>query len=103
LFEGPAQPDTLVLGCTHFPVLAEAIRRTVGSDVALVDSALTTAEAVAEALTARGLASAPGPEDAGTVRFFATDSPERFARVGAIFLNRAIDPATVELVDLRAL
>jgi glutamate racemase len=103
LFEGPAQPDTLVLGCTHFPVLAEAIRRTVGSDVALVDSALTTAEAVAEALTARGLASAPGPQDAGTVRFFATDSPERFARVGAIFLNRAIDPATVELVDLRAL
>jgi glutamate racemase len=61
---------------------------------------LTTAEAVAEALAAKGLASAPGSEDAGTVRFFATDSPERFARVGAIFLNRAIDPATVELVDL---
>ena len=100
LFQGPAQPDTLVLGCTHFPVMADAIRRTVGSDVALVDSALTTAEAVAEALAAKGLASAPGSEDAGTVRFFATDSPERFARVGAIFLNRAIDPATVEMVDL---
>jgi hypothetical protein len=56
-----------------------------------------------EALTAKGLAGTPGPEDGSAVRFFATDSPERFARVGAIFLNRAIDPATVELVDLRAL
>jgi glutamate racemase len=37
------------------------------------------------------------------VRFFATDSPERFARVGAVFLGRPIDPASVELVDLRAL
>ena len=103
LFDGASPPDTLVLGCTHFPVLADAIRRTVGSEVALVDSALTTAEAVAEALTAKGVASAPGPETGGAVRFFATDSPERFARVGAIFLNRAVDPATVELVDLRAL
>jgi glutamate racemase len=59
---------------------------------------------VADALAAKGLAGAPGPEDGGgTVRFFATDSPERFARVGAIFLSRAIDPETVELVDLRAL
>jgi glutamate racemase len=104
LFEGPTPPDTLVLGCTHFPVLAEAIRRTVGAEVALVDSALTTAEAVAEALAGKGLASEPAAEDGGgTVRFFATDSPERFARVGAIFLSRAIDPDTVELVDLLAL
>jgi glutamate racemase len=103
LFEGDAPPDTLVLGCTHFPVLADAIRHTVGAEIALVDSALTTAEAVAEALATKQLAGAADAEDGGTVRFFATDSPERFARVGAIFLNRVIDPDTVELVDLRAL
>lgn len=102
LFEGPSPPDTLVLGCTHFPVLAEAIARTVGDDVALVDSAKTTAEAVAGALAGKELAS--GAEGASaTVRFFATDSPERFARVGAIFLGRAIDADSVELVDLLAL
>ena len=39
----------------------------------------------------------------GAARFLATDSPERFARVGAIFLGRPIDPVAVELVDLRSL
>ena len=101
LFDSPGAPDTLVLGCTHFPVLAETIREAVGDEVMLVDSAETTAQAVAEALLAAGLGSTA--EASGTVRFFATDSPERFARVGAIFLGRAIEPGSVELVDLRAL
>ena len=48
------------------------------------------------------LASGAEASSGGAVRFFATDSPERFARVGAIFLGRAIDPASVTLVDLRA-
>ncbi len=100
LFDSPAAPDTLVLGCTHFPVLAETIREAVGDTVALVDSAETTAQAVADALGDRGLEATGG---SGAARFFATDSPERFARVGAIFFGRPIDPADVELVDLRAL
>ena len=101
LFSGADAPDTLVLGCTHFPVLAGAIRRTVGEDIALVDSAETTAAAVAEALAKRNLAMEENVGDGPAIRFFATDSPERFARVGAIFLGRDIDPASVELVDLR--
>ena len=50
LFEGDNAPDTLVLGCTHFPVLANTIRQTIGDEIALVDSAETTAVAVADAL-----------------------------------------------------
>jgi len=99
LFARSNPPDTLVLGCTHFPVLTRAIERKVGDEIALVDSAQTTAGAVAEALAAYALGSdvvSQGP----TIRFFATDSPERFARVGAIFLGRDIDEADVELVDL---
>jgi glutamate racemase len=99
LFKGAGAPDTLVLGCTHFPVLADAIRDVIGDDVALVDSADTTALAVAEGL-ACGLAST-GPAGERSVRFFATDSPERFARVGAVFLGRPIESESVELVDLR--
>jgi glutamate racemase len=99
LFAGDDAPDTLVLGCTHFPVLADAIRRTVGDNIALVDSAETTALAVAEALERGDMAT--GNTANGAIRFFATDSPERFARVGAIFLGRGIDEADVELVDLR--
>jgi glutamate racemase len=68
--------------------------------VALVDSAETTAEAVASALDGKELGSEPGR--VGSVRFFATDSPERFARVGEIFLGQPIDPKSVELVDLLA-
>jgi glutamate racemase len=101
LFASPSPPDTLVLGCTHFPVLTAAIRQIVGSDVALVDSADTTANAVAETLDSEGLASETS--EAKPTRFFATDSPERFARVGEIFLGRKIDSASVELVDLLSL
>ena len=99
LFEGENAPDTLVLGCTHFPVLARAIAQTVGEHIALVDSAETTADAVAAALEGSGTASAE-PAGNAAIRFFATDSPERFARVGAIFLGRAIEPDEVVLVDL---
>jgi glutamate racemase len=102
LFRGASAPDTLVLGCTHFPVLAEAIRQIVGSEVALVDSAETTAAAVSEALAAAGIES-KGPTGERAMRILATDSPERFARVGAVFLGRGIDPASVELVDLHTL
>ena len=102
MFSSPSAPDTLVLGCTHFPVLGGVIRAVIGPAVALVDSAETTAGAVAEALARADLASAAGARDGSAVRFFATDSPERFARVGAVFLGRPIDPASVELVDLRA-
>lgn len=101
LFKGPSAPDTLVLGCTHFPVLAGAIKEVIGNGVALVDSAETTALAVAEALARADLKSGAEPRGDGGVRFLATDSPERFARVGAIFLGRPIDSASVELVDLR--
>ena len=93
-------PDTLVLGCTHFPVLADAIRNAVGCGVRLVDSAATTADAVAVRLSPqRGMAGDGNGK--GGARFFATDAPERFARVGAIFLGRGIDAADVTLVDLR--
>ena len=99
LFAGKDAPDTLVLGCTHFPVLANAIQQTVGEEIALVDSAETTAAAVEEALAKGGIQTNAG-EKGPTIRFFATDSPERFARVGAIFLGRAIDENDVALVDL---
>ncbi len=99
LFDGAAQrPDTLVLGCTHFPPLAESIRTVVGADVQVVDSALTSAGVLARLLEARGLrANAAG---AGTVRFLVTDGEERFARVGPVFLGRSIAPEEIERVDL---
>jgi glutamate racemase len=99
--KGPdgAPPDTLVLGCTHFPVLRRAIRMVAGEDIRLVDSAATTATSTVQLLAESGLLaeSAPwGPQ----LCLLATDGPERFARVGSLFLSREIDPKDVELVDL---
>jgi glutamate racemase len=96
---GPLElhPDTLVLGCTHFPMLAGAICRAVGPSVCIVDSAATTAKSVRDMLDRQGLTRAAGE---GTTRFLATDGADRFARVGSRFLERHIDPAEVELVDL---
>jgi glutamate racemase len=92
------RPECLVLGCTHFPVLRDVIARVAGPGPKLVDSAATTAAAVNRLLKENDLA-----HDAGSTpapRFLSTDAPERFARVGQIFLGTPIRPESVELVDL---
>jgi glutamate racemase len=97
----PSAPDTLVLGCTHFPMLAGAIRAAIGPDIQIVDSAATTARSVRETLERECLTRPESPAGhEGTIRFLATDSVERFARIGSRFLERPIDPEEVELVDL---
>jgi len=99
LFTRPEKPDTLVLGCTHFPALSSAIAAVAGKTVALVDSAATTAESVETALNEKSLTT---PNKAkGKTRFLATDNAERFARVGGIFFGEMIAPEYVELVDIR--
>ena len=90
-------PDTLVLGCTHFPMLVASIRAAVGPKVHIVDSAATTAKTVREQLRTSGLARTGA---GGSIRFLATDGAERFARVGSRFLNRTVRADEVELVDL---
>jgi glutamate racemase len=101
-----AIPDTLVLGCTHFPMLRAAIRGVVGSEVNIVDSAQTTAAAVADCLRERHLEAAASQSVAwqanGRVRYLATDSAERFARIGSRFLQLDIAPEEVGLIDLQS-
>lgn len=92
-----ASPECIVLGCTHFPVLKQTIARVAGPRVKLIDSAETTAAAVEHLLNEGGLARAGA---SSSLRFLATDAPERFARVGELFLGSKIEAADVELVDL---
>jgi glutamate racemase len=92
------QPDVLVLGCTHFPVLAESIRRVLGSTVTLIDSAATTARAVMRELDAMGNRRAGSQP--GRTALLATDGAERFARVGGRFFASTIAAEDVEIVDL---
>ncbi len=85
--------DALVLGCTHYPVLKGVITQVMGDAVRLIDSALTTAEEVGVMLKHLGWLNAAqtAPPDI----FYVSDFPERFKRVGAIFLNRAIEHVAV--------
>jgi glutamate racemase len=101
LFNNPAggsRPDTLVLGCTHFPMVADAIRAVAGPDVGIVDSAETTARHVRQTLESAKLAAIN--ESQGSLRLLATDAADRFARIGGRFLERPIRPHEVELIDL---
>ena len=98
-----ARIDTVVLGCTHFPLLAPAITKQLGDGRRVVDSAATTARATRVELERRGLlrpAGTPAESRAANLTLLATDSPERFARVGARFLGASIAVKAVELVDL---
>ncbi|HEY5101697.1 MAG TPA: glutamate racemase [Steroidobacteraceae bacterium] len=94
---GADAPDTLVLGCTHFPLLMGAIRGALGEHIRIVDSAATSAREVRGLLDAAGLRRRSAPIAA---RFLATDGAARFARIGSLFLGRTIAPADVELIDL---
>jgi glutamate racemase len=93
-----ARVDTVVLGCTHFPLLAGSIGRQLGSSRAIVDSAATTARSTAAMLAGQQLAT--NRSRAGALRLMATDSPERFARVGARFLGASIAIRDIEAMDL---
>lgn len=103
LFAGATSPDTLVLGCTHFPPLAPTLQGVVGSAVAIVDSAATTAHVVEASLREKGLlreVREPGDRLPPRVTMLATDAPDRFARVSRHFLPESLVPSEVELVDL---
>ena len=77
--------DTVVLGCTHFPLLAPAMRRLLPPSVTLVDSAATTAQAVADFLAQNGLQKTS--ETQGNERFWVTDGPIRFSLMAQRFLG----------------
>ncbi|MEE2751612.1 MAG: glutamate racemase [Myxococcota bacterium] len=90
-------PDTVILGCTHYPLLRDAIAEVLPG-VNLVDSAHATARVVRSVLQDHALENAR--TSGGGTHFLVTDNVERFKRVGSQFLGRT--PTPVELIDLDA-
>ncbi|HJP60159.1 MAG TPA: aspartate/glutamate racemase family protein, partial [Gemmatimonadaceae bacterium] len=84
-----AEVDTLVLGCTHYPLMKTVIGNVVGRDVRLIDSAQETARETGDRLQEKGIAneSANGAQ----YRFIASDAPDTFLELGQRFLGSAID------------
>ncbi len=86
------QVDSLVLGCTHYPLIKPLVQDVVGPEVRLVDSAITVAEQAAETLNQLGLAN-PG-ETLADYQFTVTDIPLRFQTIGERFLGRSLGTLT---------
>jgi glutamate racemase len=82
--------DVLVLGCTHYPLLREAIAKVMGPTVTLVDSAHQTAAVVHQTLTKSDLCRGDS-QPAGKQHFWCSDNPELFAKIGRRFLSTPID------------
>jgi glutamate racemase len=94
--------DTIVLGCTHYPLLTGVLSYVAGEDVTLVSSAEETAKDVYRVLASHGLLRPDGgPEPVH--RFVATGDPEQFARLGRRFLGPEIGPVEAARVPASAL
>lgn len=87
--------DTLILGCTHYPLLKGLFKKIVGEKVTLVDSAQEVAKEAKRILKEKRITSR---NPRGSSYFFVTDNPQRFKRVGRIFLREEINH--VEEIDL---
>lgn len=88
--------DTLVLGCTHYPLLVPVLRQIIGESVELVDSAAAVAEEVAAGLDDANLLNPAS--SGGTVHILVTDAAERFLRIARQILGR--DDVSLELVEI---
>lgn len=97
------QPDALVLGCTHYPILRDVIQQTVGANVKLVDSGQATADEVAQLLADKDMANPNLVSGSRTLcddldHFYVTDAAERFAHVAERFLGSK--PSRLEAIEV---
>ncbi len=80
--------DTLILGCTHYPLLTGVIRRVMGDDVQLVDAGAQAAYTAAAYLKEEGLLC---NRETGTAQYYVSDAPEGFGELAGLFLNRKVE------------
>lgn len=92
------KPDTLVLGCTHYPLLRPLLERSVPPGMRVIDSAEAAAEAAAALFNGRAQQTGGSSGAPAHIRCFATDSVEKFERLGSRFLGRPV--GQVDLIDL---
>lgn len=82
------QIDVLILGCTHYPLLKDVIQRVMGENVSLIDSAVTVANKIKSILEEQNILSSK--DSNGVIKFYVSDEPTKFVRIGERFLEREI-------------
>ena len=90
--------DTLILGCTHYPLLEDAIR-TVAGDVTLINPGIAVANAIKEHLIHTNIDNPSG----GSHQFYVTDTPQSFQKTASILLGEALDETKVQQVEISAI
>ena len=90
--------DTLILGCTHYPLLRPLIRKIAGDDMTIVDSAETTAARVKRVLAKNGLDSAE--HETARHQIYVTGSPDRFTQTARILFGQELPPITTVRLEL---
>lgn len=88
--------DTIVMGCTHYPLLKNVVANISGKDVTLIDPAYETARELLNVLKDRGMGK--GEEISPVYKYYVSDDPDKFTRVGAAFLGKNID--NIEKIDI---
>jgi glutamate racemase len=91
--------DTLVLGCTHYPILSEVIQELIGSNVKLIDSGIASAEIVKDELAGKNLLSENNLK--GESEFYVSDIPTKFKEIAELFLGKPV--GSVNKVELETL
>ncbi len=89
--------DTLILGCTHYPLLKQVIADVMGEKVTLIDSGEETARVAYKALTESGLLNSrtsQTPSTSGDHKYFVSDVPEKFSQVATRFMGQIVDRIT---------
>jgi len=99
LFDCEGAPDTLILGCTHFPVFSDIIRDILGGEVCLINSGAVAAKSLYAAIGGSAY-QGPARPVSQRINFFATDDTARFARNAIRFFDQQLDPAQVSLIDV---
>ena len=87
--------DTLIMGCTHYPLIAGTLGRIMGPDVRLIDTGAVTAERLRAALAGAGALSG---RERGTYSYFVTDSAQDFCKTASLFLSSHIEGAVRQIV-----
>lgn len=80
--------DTLILGCTHYPMLQNVIRKEMGDNVKLINSAVEVANAVKKVLIEQGL---EGSNETGEIKYYTSDSVDKFTSLGRMFLGEEME------------
>ncbi len=95
------KPDTLILGCTHYPILRKAIHKVLGDGVALINAGTAVADAVSDYLIQNGISNESGCGIQHS--YYVSDKPDTFVKQASVLLGREVDGSKVLKVDVNNL